>query len=338
MKKLLILPALFLFEMAFSQSDTIFLRNVNGKIPVKIYEISENEIRYKRTDMDESPLFVSHIDNVLKIKYKNGTSQVFTPDELAIPYDVKEVVQQREAIKFHVFDLPAGKISFGYERVLRPGINTDFKVGIFNSSIFSSFNSNYERGMYNPYGAGWAGGTFFKGGLKLLASNNSHGKGKSYGHLLSGGYIRFDAYISYMNYQGIDYWVPDPNYVPPANNNYNYSNPNAGMIQKTTDANNYNYGFLICFGAQHVMAGALTIDYYAGLGFNGSSYTFSQSDFSVNGPSYNYQNYYYYNRYYNPRASNVLAAQRFSNFMAGTIGFNIGFIYKHKTPLPKAAK
>lgn len=337
MKKLLILPALFLFEMAFSQSDTIFLKNSNQKLPVKIYEISEYEIRYRRVDMDESPLFVSSIDNILKIKYKNGTSQVFTPDELTIPYDVKEVVQQKEAFKFHVFDLPAGKISFGYERVLRPGINTDLKVGIFNSNIYSSFNSSFDRGLYNPYNAGWAGGTFFKGGVKLLAANNSRSKGKSYGHLLSGAYIRFDAYISYLNFQGIDYYVPDPNYVAPPNNTY-YNNPNQGMIKKTTDANNYNYGFLICFGVQHVMAGFLTIDYYAGLGFNGSSYTFTQSDFGVNGPSYSYNYNYYYGRYYNPQASNVLAAQRFSNFMAGTVGFNLGFVYKRKTPLPQAAK
>lgn len=334
MKKLLILPALFLFEVACSQSDTMFLKNSNQKLPVKIYEISEYEIRYRRADMDESPLFVSSIDNVLKIKYKNGTSQIFTPDELTIPYDVKEVVQQREAFKFHVFDLPAGKISFGYERVIRPGINSDFKVGYFNSNLYSSFNSNYDGTMYNPYRARFGGGTFFKGGLKLLAANNSHAKGKSYGHLLSGGYIRFDAYVSYINYQGIDYFIPDPNYTPPPNNNYYYQNQ--GMIQKTTDANNYNYGFLICFGAQHVMAGVLTIDYYAGLGFNGSSYSFTQSDFGTNGPTYNNQ-YYYYNRYYNPGASNVLAAQRFSNFMAGTIGFNLGFVYKRKPPVQQSA-
>jgi hypothetical protein len=331
MKKLFMLPALFLFEMAFPQSDTIYLKN-NQKLPVKIYEITESEIRYRRADMDESPLFVSYIDNVSKISYKNGTSQVFVPDELAIPYDVKEVIRQKEAFKFYVFDLPAGKIAFGYERVLRPGMNADLKVGIFNSSIYSSFNSNYVGAMYNPYNAGWGGGTFFKGGLKLLAANNTHSKGKSYGHLLSGGYIRFDAYISYINYQAIDYYVPDPNYVAPPNNNY-YNN--AGTIKKTTDAKNYNYGFLICLGAQHVMAGVLTIDYYAGLGFNGSSYTFSQSDFGVNGPIINNQNYYYYDRYYNPRAANVLAAQRFSNFMAGTIGFNLGFVYKRKMPMPQ---
>jgi hypothetical protein len=338
MKKLLILSALFFCNMAFSQSDTIYLKN-NQKLAVKISEITESEIRYRRADMDDSPLFVSYIDNVSKIKYRNGTSQVFVPDELAVPYDVKEIVKQKEAFKFYVFDLPAGKIAFGYERVLRPGINSDFKAGIFNSSIYSSFNSNFDGNLYNPYGAGWAGGTFVKGGLKILAANNSRSKGKSYGHLLSGGYIRFDAYISYINYRGINYFVPDPTYVAPPNNNYYYNNPTQGMIQKTTDAKNYNYGFLICVGAQHVMANVLTIDYYAGLGFNGSSYSFSQSDFGTNGPIVgNNQNYYYYNRYFNPRGANVLAAQRFSNFMAGTIGFNLGFVYKRKMPMPQTHK
>ncbi len=327
MKNLFIVPALLLSEMICSQSDTLFLRN-KEKLPVKIMEVSEYEIKYKRTDMDESPYFITSTEDIFKIKYKNGSSQVFIPDELSIPFDIKEIAKQKEAFKFHVFDLPVGKISFGYERVIRTGINADFKVGLFNSNLFDWFNtgSNFEGSMFNPYGARFGGGTFVKGGLKLLMGQNVHMKGMRYSHLLNGAYLRFDAYISYLQYQGIKYSVPDPNYVPPVNNPYYYG----GMIQKTTDASNYNYGFLICLGSQHVLANILTLDYYVGLGFNGSSYSFSESDFGVDGPIYN-QNYYGYGGYYRQETSNVLAAQRFSNFMAATVGFNIGFVYKRKT-------
>lgn len=325
MKRLFTISLLLLSEMMFSQSDTLFLRN-KEKFPVKILEVSEYDIKYKRTDLEDSPYFITSTYDIFKIKYKNGSSQVFIPDELSIPFDLKEIAKQKEAFKFHVFDLPVGKISFGYERVIRTGINADFKVGIFNSNLFDAFNSAYEgSSMFNPYRARFGGGTFVKGGLKLLMGQNVHMKGMRYSHLLNGAYLRFDAYISYLQYQGIKYSVPDPNFVPPPNNPYYYG----GMIQKTTDANNYNYGFLICVGSQHVLANILTLDYYVGLGFNGSSYSFSESDFGKNGPTYN-QNYYGYS-YYRPVTANVLAAQRFSNFMAATVGFNIGFVYKRKT-------
>lgn len=323
MKHLIIIPALFICNLTFSQSDTLYLKN-KEKIPVKVTEVSEYEIKYKRTDLDDSPSYITRVENIFMIKYTNGTSQTFIPDELTVPSDVKEIVKQKEAFKFHVFDLPTGKIAFGYERVLRTGINADFKVGLFNSNLFDAFNSNYERSMFNPYRARFGGGTFVKGGVKFLIGVNSQTRGKKYAHLLNGAYIRFDAFLSYLEYQGIKYSVPNP-VLTAGYNNY--------WIEKTTDARNYNIGFLICLGAQHVLANILTLDYYVGLGFNGSSYTFSESDFGKNGPIYNqnYNQYYYgYSSYYRPETANVLAAQRFSNFMAATVGFNIGFVYKRK--------
>jgi hypothetical protein len=330
MKHLLFILTVFTSISLEAQSDTLYLRN-KQKFPVKLYEVSESEIRYRRADLLEGPIYTSNIENLLKIKYNNGTEQIFMVDELTVAQDVKEVVKQKEAYKFHVFDLPTGKVSFGYERVLRTGLNADFKVGYFNSNLFSSFNSNYNSGMYNPFNSRFASGTFVRAGTKFLFGEDMSSRGKRYSHLLNGAYVRFDAYISYIKYDDIKYSVPigipnPPGPLPP------YTNYEV----KSTDATNYNFGFLISVGKQHVLANILTLEYYAGLGFNGSSFSFTQSDYGVNGPIYP-NNYYYYDRYNSVQTSNALAAQRLGRFVAGTIGFNIGYIHTPKEKRANAA-
>lgn len=331
MNRLLIILSLMASLAAQAQSDTLYLRN-KQKFPVKLYEVSEYEIRYRRSDLLEGPIYTTSVDNLLKIKYANGTEQIFMVDELSIIQDVKQVVKQKEAYKFHVFDLPTGKISFGYERVIRTGFNADFKVGMFNSNLYSTFNGNYSGQMYNPYNSRFAGGTFVRGGTKFIFGQDLNTKGKRYSHLLDGAYFRFDVYLSYIKFDDIKYSVPVGAPNPPGGPLPPYNS----YITKSTDATNYNFGFLISVGRQHVLANMLTLEYYAGLGFNGSSYSFTQSDFGVNGPIYN-NGYYYYDRYYGAKTSNVMAAQRLGSFVAGTVGFSIGYIHVNKEKRAKTA-
>jgi hypothetical protein len=315
-----------------SQSDTLILRS-KQKLAVKLIEISEFEIKYKRLDMPDGPIYTTNNDNILKLKYANGTEQVFMRDELAVQQDVHEILKQKEVFKFHVFDLPTGKISFGYERVLRTGINTDFKFGFFSSDLFSSFNNNSYpgSGMFNPFGARSANGTFVKGGIKFLLGEDFTLKGMRYAHPLNGRFIRFDVYISYINYNDIRYQISA--FAP------TQSNPYPAYIDKTTNASSYNYGFLINYGRQFVLGNIMTLEYYIGVGFNGSSYSFTQSDYGVNGPidpNNMYSNYRY--PFGNTNLSNVLAAQRLGKYLSGTLGFSIGYIHKKKEHLKSNPK
>jgi len=322
MKKLGIIILNFLSLYIFSQSDTLYLRD-KQKIPVKLYEVSEYEIKYRRTDVSDGPIYTTSIENILKIKYSNGKEQIYTLDELYVQQDVKEIVKQRTAYKFHIFDLPTGKISFGFEQVMRTGINADFKVGVFNSNLLDAFkypNNNYsDASIFNRYGARFVGGTFIRAGAKFLIGQDFNVKGMRYAHLLNGAYIRFDVYASYIKYDAIKYYIHTPKSPGPW-----YGPMNA--IEKTTDGQNYNAGFLLCMGKQHVLANLITIEYYAGLGYNASSYSFTQNDFKENGPvNPDGSTYYYYNR-----NNNVLAAQRIGDFISGTSGLSVGSIHKPK--------
>lgn len=315
---------------ATAQSDTLYFRN-KQKVPVKLYEVSEHEIKYRRTDVIDGPIYTVNVENLHKIKYQNGTEQLFIPDELSVTQDVSEIVKQRAAYKFHVFDLPTGKISLGYERVIRSGINSDFKFGIFNSNLLDAFSNrqSYDgrnTSIYNRYGARFSGGTFVKAGAKFLFGQDFVVKGMRKSHLLNGAYVRFDIYASYIKFDDIKYYIhtgqsSGPWYGP------------MHATEKTTDGYNYNAGFLLCIGKQHVLANTLTIEYYCGMGFNASSFAFTQSDFKETGPvNPDGSQYYYYNNSYN-----VLAAQRLGSYINGTIGFSVGYIHKPKLKQPKTA-
>ncbi len=323
MKQLFGLLLIALVSSATAQSDTLFFRN-QQKVPAKLYEVSEHEIKYRRTDVIDGPIYTVNVQNLLKIKYQNGTEQLFLPDELSVTQDVTEILKQRSAYKFHVFDLPTGKISLGYERVIRSGINSDFKFGIFNSNLLDAFNNrqSYDGrniSIYNRYGARFSGGTFVKAGAKFIFGQDFVMNGMRKSHLLNGAYVRFDVYASYIKYDDIKYYIHTANYSAPW-----YGPMNA--TEKTTDGHNYNAGFLVCVGKQHVLANLITLEYYAGMGFNASSYSFTQNDFNENGPiNPDGSQYYYYNNSYN-----VLAAHRLGSYISGTLGFSVGYIHKPK--------
>ncbi len=56
--------------------DTIYKRN-GELLSAKILEISASEIKYKRFDMQDGPLFVSGTNEIKKIKFSNGAIDSF---------------------------------------------------------------------------------------------------------------------------------------------------------------------------------------------------------------------------------------------------------------------
>ncbi|WP_400193169.1 hypothetical protein [Hymenobacter sp. B81] len=58
--------------------DLLTKRN-GDEVPVKVLEVTPTEIRYKRTDNPDGPLFVVPRAEVFMIKYANGTKDLITP-------------------------------------------------------------------------------------------------------------------------------------------------------------------------------------------------------------------------------------------------------------------
>jgi hypothetical protein len=64
--------------------DTIVLRN-GDLLEGKVLEIGEREIRYRKCDNPEGPVFVTNITDVFMIKYPNGTRDYFTTERSTAP-------------------------------------------------------------------------------------------------------------------------------------------------------------------------------------------------------------------------------------------------------------
>jgi len=77
MKKLLtFLTLLLLSNIAFSQ-DNIILKNGN-EINAKISEINESNIKYKKFNNLDGPIYTKQKDEIFMIKYSNGEKEVIT--------------------------------------------------------------------------------------------------------------------------------------------------------------------------------------------------------------------------------------------------------------------
>jgi hypothetical protein len=80
MKKLIsIIISLVISGPVLFAQDTIIKVN-NESVPAKILEISQNEIRYNRTDVPNGPVYTIKREEIQKIKYSNGTLEEFNPE------------------------------------------------------------------------------------------------------------------------------------------------------------------------------------------------------------------------------------------------------------------
>lgn len=71
-------------ETGVSGCDTIVLRN-GDVMQAKVVEISQLEIRYRKCEDTQGPVFVVNITDVFLIKYPNGTRDYFTSERSPAP-------------------------------------------------------------------------------------------------------------------------------------------------------------------------------------------------------------------------------------------------------------
>jgi len=114
MKKLgFIFLFMALLLTGYSQSDTLYLKS-NTKVPCKIIEIGESEIRYKTPDNLEGPSYLISLSKVYMYVLSNGTSVYSRSDTLyvkggkKIPCLVTEIGDSD--IKYRTADNPDGPV------------------------------------------------------------------------------------------------------------------------------------------------------------------------------------------------------------------------------------
>jgi hypothetical protein len=267
MKKIILLMTITV-NICLSQTDTLYTLN-RQKIPCKIYELSDTEIKY-RVSYEDGPLIVTDKSNFYKFVLSNGYSEIMVADELSIENNPADILNQNRVIKIHPFSFANNHLSFAYEKVMKRGTHLDLEAGYINSSITQQalFGDNLNQKAFNT-------GAYIKPGIKFMSRPNYVTKGMRMTHPLKGGYIKLDVAMSLINFKDVKRTI--------------YSSygttPTPTVI--ASDITTFSYGGFVNFGYQTVLGDMLTMDWYCGFGFTGQSNTFSNSAFNT--MIYNYR-------------------------------------------------
>lgn len=281
MKKLIFTAVFFcLAVIGFSQSDTLFT-NKNQKIPCKIFEINEFEIKYRMANMTDGPIYVIDKSTVRKYTLSNGFTEFLKHDEMSLEHEHKEILGNRQVIKIHPFSFATNHLSFAYEKVIKVGMNLDCEVGYLNSELTGSSSNGNVFGAAYYYNNPFFTGAYIKPGMKFFLGQDFSVKGLKYAHPLKGRYFKFDIAVSYVTVRDIQAQIYNNYPTPPTTIN--------------TDLNTVAYGAFINYGRQFILGNLFTLDYYVGAGFTGQSYSYSNPSFLATSRYYGDYGRYTYN-------------------------------------------
>jgi hypothetical protein len=74
-----LLVFLIIATNCFAQ-DTIFMRN-DQRIACKVFEVTPTEVKYKKLELSDGPLYTENKSAIDRIKYKNGFVEIFSETE-----------------------------------------------------------------------------------------------------------------------------------------------------------------------------------------------------------------------------------------------------------------
>jgi len=229
--------------ISVASAQDVIIKKDKTRIECKVLEIGLDAIRYLPYDEPDAPVINIAIEEVWKIKFEKGTEWVNTPD----PYEVSSAVEVRDhkrAIKYEFFSPLFGKLAFGYEQMIKVGMNMEFKAGIIGPSIGNTTSQG------NP------GGVFVKGGVKFLFGSEFTTRGVKYAHGLAGKYFKPEIIFSTFE------------------KNYSFSSfsPSGGYVTSMDRVNTTNYGINLVFGKQSIVGNIVTLDWYIGAGYGWQSF------------------------------------------------------------------
>ncbi len=141
------------------------VKNNYTRILAKVLEINQRDVKYKKFDNPDGPLYIIDRKDVSRIIYSNGTVDtisgkqvIIIPDKVKSDPRVKDFGQNY--FSFVVSELLFGFASVGYERNLKSGkfgIKVPLSVGfkdfqVKDSAQYSYYNDGWESsGYYNQY-------------------------------------------------------------------------------------------------------------------------------------------------------------------------------------------
>lgn len=315
---LLICAVINLQAQSPAAQDTLFMQD-GKKIPCKIYEINEFEMR-ARIDGENGPIMVFDKFKVRKYQLSSGYSEILMPDELLVENEHASILKNREVIKVHPFSPAFNHLTIAYEKVIKVGMNLDVQAGYINSDITNRGSANTNLGLnINSFHSGF----YVKPGMKFFIGQDYTIKGMKYAHPLKGSYIKLDLAYSYLEFQDVKAYIY--NY-----NNYQTFAPVTPTVI-STDIRSSSYGGFVSFGRQVILGNLLTLDLYVGAGFTGQSINYTNPEFI---PALRNSNNYYGNVYYSygeGRINNYYGWLRVPGIgLSFTSGLRLGYIIPAK--------
>lgn len=139
MKKVIYAAILGLFFFSTSYAQDVITKSNGDDINAKVIEITQTEIKYKKFDNLDGPIFTLSLNDVFMIKYENG---------------IKEVFSQTDKTKV-TRNIPEG---------VRPGMSYKELKNFYNHTIYLPESND----PYNPIAAGLC--SFFLPGLGQMIS------------------------------------------------------------------------------------------------------------------------------------------------------------------------
>ena len=84
MKSSLSLLFILISHFSIFSQDTLFFKNA-GKTVVVVKEVSQTEIQYKKAELPDGPMYIVSKNDIEKVVYKNGYSEIIKPTVEAPP-------------------------------------------------------------------------------------------------------------------------------------------------------------------------------------------------------------------------------------------------------------
>lgn len=243
-KPLLLLSLILLLSNYVKAQDQMFLRGVKEPVPVKVYEIGLDEIKYKPWSDTSMPVLVMPRENVKKLIISGGSSFEFSENPMAESSNYSQ--QHNQAVKIHFLSPLYGNTAFTYERSFKPGRSYELGLSVIGLGLTEGFDH--------------LSGVYLRGGYKFISTPDFYLKGMRYAHILKGGYVKPELIIGAYGYDT----EASRTVFDPASFTY---------VTRTIDYRSHvTFGaVMINLGKQWVFDDKLLFDIYFGMGYGFTS-------------------------------------------------------------------
>jgi len=287
-------------------SEDIITKKDGSVLKTKIIELGTNDVRFKLYNNPDGPTMTMRKFDIKTIQIDGQIVYEYKEDPLSVTNH--SILDKTSTLKFYFFSPLNHNLAFGYEWMDKPGFNWDLGLGIIGPGVTKP-NSTISVTTTNPKGL------FIRGGPKFLLGNSSdveEGEGERkirYSHPLKGRYIKVEMILNAFST------------INTINNNLVYnSGPNI-TYKKSFQSVTLD----LQYGRQFIYGNAMTLAWYAGMGYSYENKTSTL-------PS-QYVNY------------DILNIARYSHSYFGetfplvfTWGLTVGYIFKTPQMLSKSPK